>query len=227
MNLNSTSAIFAAAISLATLHALIPSHWLAFVLVARSQHWTLSRTMVVTSLAGVGHIAVTTVLGVGIAALGKEASEVIPHEIEHVVASVLLILLGGWYILPPMWGRVHRHSHDDHSHSEETGHEVLRPPGLPKQTRLSSAPIGALILSMTLSPCLDFLPIYVAASTLSWLLIALISFLLATITVGLMLVLVWCGFHGLSKLKLAWLDRYEPVAVGGVLILLGAMLFFL
>lgn len=228
MNLNSTGAILVAAISLATLHALIPSHWLAFVLVARSQRWTVTRALTVTSLAGAGHIVVTTVLGIGIAALGKGASEVIPHEMEHTAASILLILLGGWYVLPTLLGRPHRHLHGEpHHHGGEIDHEEPRPPGLSERTRIAAAPIGALVLSMTLSPCLDFLPIYVAASTLSWVMIAVISFLLAAITVGLMLVLVWLGFHGLSKLKLTWLDRYEPVAVGGVLIVLGVMLFFL
>lgn len=227
MNLNSTSAILVAAVSLATLHALIPSHWLAFVLVAKSQRWTVTRTLTVTSLAGAGHIAVTTVLGVGIAALGKGASEVIPHEIEHIAASILLILLGGWYVLPTLLGRSHRHHHGEHHpHDVDKDHAETRPPGLPEQTRIAAAPVGALVFSMTLSPCLDFLPIYVAASTLSWVMIAVISFLLAVITVGLMLILVWLGFHGLSKLKMTWLDQYEPVFVGGVLIVLGMMLFF-
>ena len=46
------------------LHAIIPTHWLPFVVAARTQRWTKIKTLTVTGFAGVGHVIFTTALGV-------------------------------------------------------------------------------------------------------------------------------------------------------------------
>ena len=48
---------------LSLLHALIPSHWLPFVTIGKTEHWTESRTLIVTALAGLAHTISTTILG--------------------------------------------------------------------------------------------------------------------------------------------------------------------
>lgn len=82
-------------------------------------------------------------------------------------------------------------------------------------------------MGMTLSPCLDLLSVFAAASTQSWGLIILIAFLMAFITLSIMIALVWITMRGLAKLKLGWIERYEGVIVGVVLILLGGLQFVL
>ena len=56
--------IAGAGLALAFFHAAIPTHWLPFVVTARAQGWSMRRTLVITALAGAGHIALTTLLGV-------------------------------------------------------------------------------------------------------------------------------------------------------------------
>ncbi len=94
--------------------------------------------------------------------------------------------------------------------------------------RFGSAPtaMGALVLGMTLSPCLDLLSVYVGAAALPWPTLAAMSALMAATTLAVMLLLVWLTMKGLERLHLGWLERNEGLAVGGVLIALGVLLLF-
>ena len=87
--------------------------------------------------------------------------------------------------------------------------------------------MGALILGMTLSPCLDLLSVYLAAAARPWAVLLLLSVLMASVTLGIMVSLVALTLRGLQNLKLGWLERHEGAAMGGLLILLGVLLFFL
>ena len=55
-------------------HAAIPTHWLPFVLTARAQRWNRTKTLMITALAGSGHVLFTATLGSLVAWLGIELS---------------------------------------------------------------------------------------------------------------------------------------------------------
>lgn len=217
----------AGAFSIAALHALIPSHWFAFAVVGRARRWPVSQTVRVAGLAGAGHVLLTIILGVIVAGLGKAIQKAIPPQLEHAATAVLLIALGLYFALP-----VSRrgHSHDE-AGSKEHGHDCAHGDAHSAKTivgKLGPTPtiMGTLILGMTLSPCLDLLSIYVAAAALSWATILAVSLVMAATTLSTMLVLVWMTATGLERVQLNWLEKYEGVVVGGVLILLGVYLFF-
>lgn len=220
------------AFSIAAMHALIPSHWLAFAIVGRSQHWATRRTLTIAALAGSGHILLTIVLGLILAAMGKELHRAIPPQLEHGATAGLLIALGVYFLWPSLRGRKdaqahHRHLGKDHGHHNEPS-----PDGHPTGSfarRIAGTPtvMGALVLGLTLSPCLDMLSVYVAASSLTWPVLIAISAIMAVTTLTIMLLLIWLTLHGLQRLKLTWLDQNEGLVVGVVLVLLGILLFFL
>ena len=223
-------ALLLGTLSIAALHALIPSHWLAFALVGRAQRWTIRRTLTVTALAGTGHVMLTILLGLLIAGAGKKLLQSIPPQTEHAATAILLILLGVYFAYPALRGRWTGCNHPAHVHSEngEESSQGIATPGSIAQ-RIGTAPtvMGALVLGMTLSPCLDLLSVYVAASALSWSALAAISLIMAGTTVGLMVLLVWLTLLGLQRLNLKWVERNEGLIVGGTLIALGILLFFL
>lgn len=213
-------ALLLGTLSIAALHALIPSHWLAFALVGRSQRWTLRKTLTVTALAGGGHVLMTLLLGLVVSGAGKALQKAIPEHTEHAVTALLLILLGG-YFLWNGWrerGCCHEHHHNDGE--GENSRSLVQ--------RVGEAPtvMGALVLGMTLSPCLDLLSVFVAASNLDWAAIFLACLLMTVTTLGIMLLLVALTFRGLQRLNLRWLEQNEGLVVGSTLIALGILLFF-
>src|SRR5664279_5957090 len=70
MNSAVLTTIAATGFTVAFFHAAIPTHWLPFVLVARARGWTRTKTLGVVTLAGMGHVLLTSLLGLAIAWFG-------------------------------------------------------------------------------------------------------------------------------------------------------------
>jgi nickel/cobalt transporter (NicO) family protein len=82
--------------TVAFFHAALPTHWLPFVLVARARGWTRRKTLTVSAFAALGHVLLTSLLGLGIAWLGLQLDQ---HfgEVFSLVAGVLLLAIAVWF----------------------------------------------------------------------------------------------------------------------------------
>lgn len=188
----------------AFLHAAIPTHWLPFVAVGRARGWSHRRILASVALAGGGHVIATTVLGVGLAWFGFELNERFDQAF-HWVAGTILVGLGVWLAFRTP------HGHDC-NHCQ--GHpEKLRPRSTDR------AALWGLFLTLTLSPCELFLPVYLTAAPYGWPGIAWLSAVLALATLGGMLTLTWLTLHAVKRLR--WLERLDERVIGGLLCLLG------
>ena len=217
LNDGSAMVLLALAFSNALLHALIPSHWLSFAVVGRANRWPMRTTLGVTALAGAGHVLITIALGLIVVRVGKEVAGHVPAFVEHAAASAALILLGIMFLIRAM--RRSGCQHPGHHHHGD-------PPGATASAATPGA-ITALVLGMTLSPCLDLLSVYIAAASFPWPVIGAVSFVMAFTTLAFMVGFVWLTLLGLQRLKLDWLERNEGFVVAGVLILLGIYILFL
>jgi sulfite exporter TauE/SafE len=135
-----------AAASIGFLHTLLgPDHYVPFVAMARVGRWSLSRTLVITALCGVGHVLGSVVLGLIGIALGVGVFKL--ENIESFrgdVAGWLLLAFGvvyfAWGIRRAIRNRPHTHLHvhedgtahvhehvhqDDHLHAHEV-HEISK-----------------------------------------------------------------------------------------------------
>jgi ABC-type nickel/cobalt efflux system permease component RcnA len=208
----------------ALLHTSLPTHWLPFVMVGRAQGWTRGKTLAVAALAGGGHVAVTTLLGVGIAWFGFVMSERL-DAVFHGVIAVILIGFGLYYWWRQITGRGcahhHHHADEDESHGEAAHDGAAHEP--PK-TR-DAAAIWSLFLLLTLSPCEGFLPVYLTAVPYGWRGVAWLALVLAAATLTGMLLLTSLTLWGLERFDPHILERYEAGLVGSLLSLLGALVF--
>jgi nickel/cobalt exporter len=208
--------LLALAFSNALLHALIPSHWLSFAVVGRANRWPMRTTLSVTALAGTGHVVLTVALGLIVAIVGKQVARYIPPQVEHGAAAAALILLGIVFLVRGM--RRSGCQHPGHHHGDAHG--------APADSMAPGA-VAALVLGMTLSPCLDLLSIYVAAASFSWVVLCAVSLVMAATTLTFMVGLVWLTLLGLQRIRLDWLERNEGFVVAAVLIVLGVYILFL
>ena len=108
--------------TVAFLHAAIPTHWLPFVLTGRVQKWSRSKTLLITALAGGGHVLFTAILGFLVAWGGMTLSEKIGSTFP-LIAGGALLLFGLYYVIQQFRGKGHGHSHafggHDHPHPDE------------------------------------------------------------------------------------------------------------
>ncbi len=134
MNSTMLLSIAATGFTVAFLHAAIPTHWLPFVMAARTQKWSKAKTLSITAIAGGGHVLITTLLGVVIVWLGIALDKKIGHWFP-IVAGGTLILFGLYYIVQHLRGGGHGHNHflphkhheAEHSHEEHDPHTAIIP----------------------------------------------------------------------------------------------------
>eukprot|EP00735_Rhodelphis_limneticus_P011273 TRINITY_DN4355_c0_g1::TRINITY_DN4355_c0_g1_i1::g.21227::m.21227 TRINITY_DN4355_c0_g1::TRINITY_DN4355_c0_g1_i1::g.21227 ORF type:complete len:281 (+),score=39.00,DsbD_2/PF13386.1/0.019,DUF3671/PF12420.3/3.7,DUF3671/PF12420.3/2.1e+02 TRINITY_DN4355_c0_g1_i1:69-911(+) len=203
-----------ASVSLA--HTLLPNHWLSFSLVGRAQHWTLSRTLTITAIGGLGHVTTTYSLGLLLSYLG---STIIPTESYEKLGPWLLVFIGFMYLMLHVRGVRHSHSHGVESCESQ------------KTATFSEQTAAALMVIAlpTLSPCAAIIPIFLMTdihkTSLSFY-VSLFFLLLAT-TIAVMTIMVWLSFAGAQKLSFKSLDKYEKLIIGGLLFALGVVAMFL
>lgn len=196
--------------AVAFLHAAIPTHWLPFVMVGRARRWSNRRTLGTLLLAGSGHVIVTTVLGVAIAWFGFQ----LDHAWEegfHRAAAGVLITLGCWLAFRAPHGAGCPHCEG----------EPQQNPKLSDRTA-----VGGLFLTLTLSPCELFLPVYLTAVPYGWPGVVWLSSVLAAATLGGMVLLGWLTLRGVEKLRWGWLERGDGRIFGALLCLLGFLIIF-
>lgn len=127
MNQAVFTTIIATGFTVAFLHAAIPTHWLPFVLTGRVQKWNRSKTLLITALAGGGHVLFTAILGFLVAWCGIALSDKIGRWFPF-VAGGALVAFGLYYVVQQLRGKGHSHSHlfgghshDDHGHKHGDG----------------------------------------------------------------------------------------------------------
>ncbi|KAJ8766826.1 hypothetical protein K2173_008380 [Erythroxylum novogranatense] len=185
--------------TVSVLHSFIPTHWLPFSVVGRAQNWTLSRTLIVTALGGVLHVISTSLLGITAVTI---SNTIVGEETVHKLASLLLVFLGGSYVVLFLSGK------GEHSHSHDQPMEKMA--------------VAGLVLVPALTPCATTLPVFLAVgNTSSMMILAVIVLLFSTVTV--MTSLVALSFYGASQLKFHWVERHDKLLVGSVLCLVGIL----
>lgn len=207
MNPTLLAPIAATGFAVAFLHAALPTHWLPFVLVGRGQHWSAGKTLSVTALAGLGHVAFTIVLGVVLVGAGLAVQ---PHmgAVFGWVVGALMGALGLFYL----WRGRHEHGEGDIA---------------TRRYASDRAAIIALVVLLTLSPCEAFLPIYLAGVKHGWTgFLALSAVLMAATAVG-MLLFTALSLAGVKRLGLERIARYESTILGVALIAMGVGVAFL
>src|SRR5881394_1430619 len=103
--------------TVAFFHAAIPTHWLPFVAAGRAQRWTHSKTLLITALAGTGHVLATALLGLILTIFGVALSSRVGTWFPR-IAGALLIGLGLFYI----WRQLSGHGGNEHEHKHQ--HEL-------------------------------------------------------------------------------------------------------
>jgi len=211
--------IAASGFGVAFFHSAIPTHWLPFVLAARVQKWSRAKTIAVTALAGAGHVSVTAALGLAITLFGVAVSGTIGQWFPR-IAGGLLLLFGGYYLWRQFAGKGHVHFHypHEHLHEHERGHEQH------VHRTSDRAAILSLLAFLTFSPCEGFIPFYVSGIRYGWAGFAVLTVVLSVATVAGMVLFTWLTTAGLSKIKLAQLEKYESGLMGILLCAVGLLI---
>ena len=237
MNSTVLTTVAATGFTVAFFHAALPTHWLPFVLVARARVWSRPKTLAVAVFAGMGHVALTSLLGLAIAWFGFQLDEKLGRAFPW-IAGGALIAMGVYYIIRQLTGRgiCHHSVPGGHHHpSEACGSEVeeshleheLKDSELISARRSDWAAIGGLFLMLTLSPCEGFLPVYLSGVQFGWYGFFVLSAILAVGALAGMTLFTWLALVGLQRFNLGAFERWEAGLLGALFGALGILVILL
>jgi nickel/cobalt transporter (NicO) family protein len=212
-----------AASATAALHALIPDHWLPFVLMGRARKWNVAKTLALASASGALHVVLAVMLGLLTYILGRGGAEALAHRIGEsleVLSSAGLALFGFIYGAAS-WQRerkhhpAHPHGHPGaHSHQEDTHHHghLLERWFKGRLTGLS------LVVVIGVSPCALAFPILLAsAASLGFGGVLFVAAGFGLVTTATTLAVTLVGSLSARRLDFPFLTRYGDL-ISGVLI---------
>ena len=208
---------------IAFFHAAIPTHWLPFVLTARTQQWSRPKTLAITAFAASGHATFTAALGFIVAWLGIALSEHIGAWFPR-LAGGALILFGLFYIGRQLTGHSHTHLHIGRGHAHDHEHEHSHSETRMSLTRSDLAAITSLLVLLTFSPCEAFVPVYVSGVRYGWYGFALLTVILTLGTIAGMIAFTWLALTGIEQVKLRSFEKYEAGVMGALLCLVGLLI---
>jgi nickel/cobalt exporter len=218
-------AFSAAAIAFA--HTLLgPDHYLPFVAMARARRWSLSRTLRITLLCGVGHLAGSVALGLAGIALGLQLSSL--TWLEGVRGSLAAWLLIGFGLAYTAWGlrqarrnrrHTHWHHHDGVTHVHEHSHHEAHAHVHEAQEPAKSLTPWVLFVIFILGPCEPLIPLLMyPAARVDAFGVIVVTAVFGIVTVLTMLATVAIALRGLKAFRFRRFERYGQ-ALAGVTIL--------
>jgi nickel/cobalt exporter len=226
--------ILIGALSVAFFHTLLGAdHTLPFIMLARARNWSMSRTLVVTFVCGLGHVAGSLLLGgLGIAlGYGIGALET-AEESRGAWAAWALFAFGFAYMV---WGirlgwrrraglALHVHAGHVHVHGRGLGdHEHAHPAEVNSRTTF-----WVLFAIFVLGPCEPLIAFFmVPASEGNWTLAITTAIAFAICTIVTMLGLVALGLAGYRRLRLGRLERWSEALAGATVAICGLAILFL
>lgn len=211
-----------------------PDHYLPFIVMGRAGKWSMTKTVIITTICGIGHIMSSVLLGMIGVFLGIELMKLEALEsFRGNLAAWSLIGFGFAYFI---WGihrglknRPHTHSHlhvnitpHSHKHSHDGEHSHVH-----KDERKSMTP-WILFTIFVFGPCEPLIPILMypaAKNSLTGLLV--VTGIFGGITISTMLSIVMISSWGINFAPLGKLERYTHALAGGSICLCGLAIQFL
>lgn len=241
-------ALCAAAVTIGFFHTLYgPDHYLPFVAMSRAGGWNLRKTIWVTLLCGIGHVASSVVLGLigivfGIVVFKLETLEGLRGDL----AGWLLLAFGltyfSWGVVQAIRHRPHTHLHvhfdgtvHAHQHRHQHAHQHLHAPALaPSGEQTAAADIASpprktsltpwvLLTIFVFGPCEPLIPLLMyPAAKANTLGVVWVTLLFGLTTLATMIGMVALMCAGAGAVRFERFHRYSHALAGLVVTSCGA-----
>lgn len=231
----SLTLLSATAVSLGFLHTILgPDHYLPFIVLSQAKKWSVKKTMIITFLCGLGHVASSVILGLIGIAVGISVSKLVSVEsFRGNIAAWLFIAFGLIYMIISIRNLIKnkKHTHT-HFHSDGIKHEHLHNHHLEHTHVHQADPVKTtpwiLFIIFLFGPCEPLIPIIMypaAENNIQGSVFVAVLFSLVTIVTMMSVVLAFK--LGFNKINLKPLERYSHVIAGGVIFMSGMAIQFL
>jgi nickel/cobalt transporter (NicO) family protein len=224
------------AASIGFIHTLAgPDHYIPFIAMSKAGNWSKTKTIWITTIAGIGHVLSSVILGIIGIALGIAVTSLeIVESFRGELAGWLLITFGLLYFA---WGirylykkrkHSHPHFHEDgtfhthtHNHLEEHAH-------VHESKKVNSITPWVIFTIFLFGPCEPLIPLLMfPAISHNVLTLVLVSLTFAVATIGTMLAVVSGSLYGLKMISFKGAEKYSHAVAGGLILICGLSIKFL
>lgn len=216
------------AASLGFIHTIMGvDHYVPFVALSKSLNWTKVKTVMITTLCGIGHVLSTILIGIIGIAIGLSLS--VFESIENTrgeIAGWLLVVFGLAYTFYGIYHAKFKHSHSHHHpeinlhHDHEHTHDNIEHKHIHREPEKISS--WTLFIIFVLGPCEALIPVLMipaANHSVSGLILVTTIFGLATILTMVGMVLL--GLYGVDLLPQKKLEKHIHTFAGLTILICG------
>ncbi len=225
--------------------ALGVDHTLPFVALSKARGWSPRKTLWITTICGIGHVAASIGLAMIGIALGWGIGRMEGLESGRgPIAAWVLTAFGFAYLL---WGlrqgyrrskglhlhrhggHVHLHLHGDDPHHHDSQHDqIANHQGDPANATESRSTFWVLFTIFVLGPCEPLIGLFILpASSGDWKIAAWSAVAFAVVTVATMVAIVAAAVTGMKHVRFAPLEKWAEAIAGGVVAASGLAVLFL
>ena len=200
--------LLTSAVSVAFFHALAPDHWVPFVALAKASRWPMRRLAWITTLAGIGHVVSSLLLGL----VGLWAGFAV-HRLEGTEAwrgTVGIWLLIGFGVAYVVWG----FKHAQHPHPHLSLEEAVKTYAMRRMWMFFAI--------MVFGPCEPLIPLMFVASKQGLPTVWAVSAAFSVVTIAMVVGQSLLSYAGIRLINAQWMERYAH-AMAGLMILLTAI----
>jgi hypothetical protein len=197
--------LIASGVSLAFFHALAPDHWLPFVALAKGSRWSMGKLGFIATLAGVGHVVSSLLLGL----IGLWAGWAV-HRAEGIEAwrgSVVVWLLIGFGVAYALWGL----KHAQHPHPHYTVQDAVKV--------YAARRIWMLIAILVFGPCEPLIPLMFLAYKEGMPAVFIVSGVFSAATIAMIVGQSCLTYAGVRMIHFPWMERYAHALAGLVIVI--------
>ena len=231
-------ALIITAASIGFFHTLLgPDHYLPFIMMAWARQWSTGKTLAITAICAVGHIASSVVLGLIGVGFGLALKGLVDAESARGNwAAWLLTAFGLAYFV---WGlrlvyrrhpHQHRHAHlTDAEHPHQHLHTHLGPHAhVHDMDSAKTVTPWVLFVIFVFGPCEPLIPLLMYPAAESGIFdLVVITAVFGLVTTATMLAAVALGRAGVDFLPLKKVQRYSHALAGASILLCGLAMLFL
>lgn len=205
------------ALLISSWHAMMPTHWLPFVLAGKACHWDRLKLLFVTLIAGSCHAVTMLALGLVAWFVGR-GIEVIFSSVARYASSLVLFLVGFAYMVSALFSPPHDSDEDEFVGKlgwlKVNSECKCKSCSSGEAMKIERFVIVALVLALTLSPCQAILPLFFAAAASGFESLFMLMLLTGVMTILAMASTVMLASFGLELFKLRTSERHEKMIVG-------------
>ncbi len=199
-------------------HMAAPDHWVTLSVLGRSRGWTRSKVLKTSLISSIGHVALSLVLGIAVAAIGIVFSRFVSEYLDIVIGIVMVAV--GLFVGTRPFILERKKDHDNNNHFERSKEKYNK-----ESERKVVSNIGYFaVLGAALSPDPSIMPIFLASVPAGFCFLVELAIIFAISSVLTLILLVQLGNMGFAKALEKIPEKYNDSIVGFVIAAIGVFI---